>query len=175
MAVAELFLAAVNALLRLPGHRYRIWVLRRLCKWSVGAGTVVERAITVTARGGVTIGDGCVINRGALLDGRGGLVVGDLVNISPDVQVLTGDHDPDSPTLKARYRPVTIGSRAWIATRALILAGSTVAEGAVVGAGAVVAGDVPPDTIVVGVPAQPLRERSRHAQQSLPAYRRWWH
>lgn len=171
----DLFLAAVNALLRMPVHRLRIWVLRRLCRWSVGTGTVVERGVRVTARGGVTIGEGSVVNRGALLDGRGGLVLGDLVNISPDVQVLTADHDPDSPTLQARYRSVTIGSRVWIATRALILPGSTVAEGAVVGAGAVVAGEVPPYTIVVGPTARPLRERSRHAQQSLPPYRRWWH
>jgi acetyltransferase-like isoleucine patch superfamily enzyme len=175
VAVTDLFLAAVNALLRLPGHALRIFVLRRLCAWSVGAGTVVERGTTVTARGGVTIGEGCVVNRGVTMDGRGGLVVGDLVNISPEAMLLTADHDADSPHFQWRARPVSIGSRSWIATRALVLPGSAVGEGAVVAAGAVVAGEVAPFTVVAGAPARPLRDRPRDAQRSLPTYRRWWH
>lgn len=174
-AVMDLFPLFVNALLRLPGHVFRIWVLRRLCSWSVGEGTVVERGMTVTARGGVVVGKRCVINHGSVLDGRGGLVLGDLVNVSPEVVVLTGDHDADSPAFASRLRPVTIGSRSWLATRALILGGSAVGEGVVVCAGAVVAGELPPFTVAAGVPARPLRDRPRDAQQTLPAYRRWWH
>ena len=110
-AVMDLFVVVANALLRLPGHAFRIWVLRRICLWSVGAGTVVERGATVTARGGVTLGKGCVVNDGVILDGIGG-VVGDLVNLSPQALVLSGDHDPDSPTFQWRARPVSIGTRA---------------------------------------------------------------
>lgn len=171
----DLFLVVVNALLRLPGHTFRIWILRRLCSWSVGAGTVIERGTTVTDRGGVTVGERCIVNRAATLDGRGGLAVGDLVNISPEAMILTADHDVDSPSFQWRPRPVVIGSRSWIATRALVLPGSVVGEGAVVCAGAVVAGEVPPFTIVGGVPARRLRERPGDAQGSLPAHRRWWH
>jgi maltose O-acetyltransferase len=174
-AVLDLLVVVANALLRLPGHTFRIWVLRRLCSWSIGAGTVVERGATVTARGGVTVGDGCVVNDGVTLDGMGGLVIGDRVNFSPEALVLTADHDPDSSVFQWRARPVSIGSRAWISTRALVLPGSTVGEGAVVCAGAVVTGDVPPFTMVAGVPARPIRERRRDAQESLPPHRRWWH
>lgn len=168
-------MAVANALLRAPGHGLRLWVLRRLCGWSVGAGTVVERAIAVTTRGGVRIGDGCIVNRGVTLDGRGGLEVGDLVNISAEALLLTADHDVDSPSFQWRPRPVSVGSRAWIATRALVLPGSSVGEGAVVSAGAVVVGDVAPFTVVAGVPARPVRERPPDAQRSLPSYRRWLH
>ncbi len=101
----DLFPLFVNALLRLPGHAFRIWVLRRLCLWSVGEGTVVERGMTVTVRGGVAIGERCVINHGSMLDGRGGLVLGDLVNVSPEVVVLTGDHDADSRPSHRGYDP----------------------------------------------------------------------
>ena len=137
-AVMDLFVVVANALLRLPGHAFRIWVLRRLCSWSIGAGTVVERGATVTARGGVTLGEGCVVNDGVTLDGMGGVVAGDLVNFSPQALVLSADHDPDSPTFQWRARPVSIGTRAWISTRAVVLPGSTVGEGAVICAGAVV-------------------------------------
>jgi acetyltransferase-like isoleucine patch superfamily enzyme len=174
-AVMDLFLVVVNALLRLPGHTFRVWVLRHLCLWSVGAGTVVERGMTVTVRGGVTVGEACIVNHSVTLDGRGGLRVGDRVNISPEVLVLTADHNVDSPSLQWRRRPVSLGSRSWIATRALVLPGSAVGEGAVVSAGAVVVGEVPAFTVVAGVPARPVRNRPRDAQRSLPAYRRWWH
>ncbi len=174
VAVMDLFPVAVNTLLRLPGHAYRIWVLRHLCAWSVGAGSVVERGATVTTRGGVTLGQRCVVNRGVTLDGRGGLAIGDLVNISAEALVLTADHDVDSPAFQWRTRPVSIGSRSWISTRAVVLPGSAVGEGAVVGAGAVVAGEVAPFTVVAGVPARRVRDRSRDAQRSLPTYRRWW-
>ncbi len=174
-AVLDVLPVVVNLLLRLPGHGLRLWALRNLAGWSVGSGTVVERGTTVTARGGVTVGAGCIVNRGVTLDGRGGVVVGDLVNISPEALVLTADHDPDAPDFQWRRRPVSIGSRSWIATRAMVLPGSAVGEGAVVSAGAVVAGEVPPFTVVAGVPARPLRTRSADAQQSLPAYRLWCH
>ena len=174
-AVMDLFLVVVNALLRLPGHTFRIWVLRRLCLWSVGPGTVVERGTRVTDRGGVTIGERCIVNRDTTLDGRGGLAMGDLVNVSPEAMILTAEHDVDSPSFQWRAGPVLVGSRSWIATRALVLPGSVVGEGAVVCAGAVVVGEVPAFTVVAGVPARPLRDRPRHAQGSLPAYRRWWH
>jgi acetyltransferase-like isoleucine patch superfamily enzyme len=171
----DLFVVAANALLQMPGHAFRLAVLRRLCGWSVGEGTVVERGTKVTARGGVTLGEKCVVNRAVTLDGRGGLTVGNLVNISAEALVLTADHDGDSPGFAWRPRPVSIGSRSWLATRAMVLPGSAVGEGAVVAAGAVVAGEVAPFTVVAGVPARPVRDRPREAQQSLPEYRRWWH
>lgn len=174
-AVLDVFLVAVDVLLRLPGQAFRLWVLRRLCRWSVGPRTVVERGAKVTTRGGVRIGEGCVVNRGVTLDGRGGLVLGDLVNVSAEAMLLTADHDLDSPSFQWRARPVSVGSRTWIATRALVLPGSTVGEGAVVSAGAVVAGEVPPFTVVAGVPARAVGERPHDAQRSLPPYRRWLH
>jgi maltose O-acetyltransferase len=173
--VVDLSLLVVNRLLRLPGYGFRIWVLERLCSWSVGRGTVIERGTTVTTRGGVTIGADCRINRAVTLDGRGGLTLGDLVNVSEGAMILTADHDVDSESFRWRARPVSVGSRSWIATRALVLPGSELGEGVVVCADAVVKGTVPPFTVVGGVPARPIRQRSTDAQRSLPPYRRFWH
>ncbi len=47
----------------------------------------------------------------------------------------------------------TVASRASIGSNATIIAGVTIGEGAMVGAGSVVTKDVPPHTIVIGVPA----------------------
>jgi acetyltransferase-like isoleucine patch superfamily enzyme len=54
--------------------------------------------------------------------------------------------------------PTRVRQGASIGSNATILAGVTIGEGAIVGAGAVVTKDVPPKTIVAGVPAKILRE-----------------
>lgn len=54
---------------------------------------------------------------------------------------------------------VTLGHDVWIGHGAIILPGVSVGIGAVVAAGAVVSKDVPPYTIIGGVPARPIRER----------------
>lgn len=52
---------------------------------------------------------------------------------------------------------VKIGQRVWIGSGAIILPGVSIGDGAIIGAGSVVTKDVAEDTIVIGVPARPLR------------------
>jgi acetyltransferase-like isoleucine patch superfamily enzyme len=61
--------------------------------------------------------------------------------------------------------PTLIKSRASIGSNATILCGVTIGDGAIVGAGSVVTKDVPPWTIVVGNPAQVLREVDQPEKQ----------
>lgn len=69
---------------------------------------------------------------------------------------------------------IVIGSDVWIGYEAVILAGVTVGDGAVIGARALVSRDVPPYTIVGGVPARPIRKRfSEETIEKLLALR-WW-
>ena len=58
-----------------------------------------------------------------------------------------------------RAHPVVLGDDVWIGHGAILLPGVKIGTGAVVGAGAVVTKDVPPFTIVAGVPAKTLRRR----------------
>lgn len=55
-----------------------------------------------------------------------------------------------------RTGPVVIGRDVLIGANATVLAGVTIGDGAVVGAGSVVSRDVPPNTMVVGIPARPV-------------------
>ena len=59
------------------------------------------------------------------------------------------------------YFYVAVEDNVWIGTRSLILAGVTIGEGAVVGAGSVVTKDVAPYTVVAGVPAKFIKDRSK--------------
>lgn len=169
------YVVLCNALLSLPGHRFRIALMRRVVRAAIGPGCSIERSVRITTKGGLEIGEGTNVNRGCLLDGRGGLQIGCRVNISPDVRLLTAEHDPDSPHFAGRAGRITIGDSAWLAIGALILPGATIGEGAVVGAAAVVRGEVTPRTIVAGNPAVPIGSRSPEAQRELPPYRRFMH
>ena len=69
---------------------------------------------------------------------------------------------------------IVIGNDVWIGFEAVILAGVTIGDGAVIGARAVVTKDVPPYTIVGGVPAKPIRRRfSDEVIDALSALK-WW-
>jgi phosphonate metabolism protein (transferase hexapeptide repeat family) len=73
-----------------------------------------------------------------------------------------------------RADKVVVGHDVWIGHGALLMPGVTVGTGAVVGAGAVVTKDVEPYTIVVGVPARPLRRRfTEDVSEALLAIA-WW-
>ena len=69
---------------------------------------------------------------------------------------------------------IVIGNDVWIGYEAVVLAGVTIGDGAIIGTRAVVTRDVPPYTIVGGVPAKPIRTRfpEKTIQQLLEL--RWW-
>ena len=54
---------------------------------------------------------------------------------------------------------IIIGNDVWIGCEAVIFSGVTIGDGAIIGTRAVVTKDVPPYTIVGGVPAKPIRKR----------------
>ena len=69
---------------------------------------------------------------------------------------------------------IVVGNDVWIGYEAVILAGVTVGDGAIIGARAVVTKDVPPYTIVGGVPARPIRRRFSEETVSALLQLRWW-
>lgn len=69
---------------------------------------------------------------------------------------------------------VAVGHDVWIGHGAILLPGVTVGHGAVIAAGAVVTKDVPPYSIVGGVPAQPIRDRFPREVQDALLQIAWW-
>jgi len=108
----------------------------------------------------ISVGDDVFINQHCHFMDMGGITIGNEVMIGPKVNLISAGH-PLSPADRRRAvtaKPIVIGNNVWIGAAATILAGVTVGSDAVVAAGAVVSRDVPPGTLVAGVPARPVRQ-----------------
>ncbi len=106
------------------------------------------------------IGRNVFINHGCTAMDLGGIEIGDDVMIGPNVHLISSGHPVDPATRRSQITtaPVKIGRGVWIAAGAMVLQGVTVGDDAVVAAGTVVTRDVPPRTLVAGVPARVIRE-----------------
>lgn len=106
----------------------------------------------------ITIGKNVFINSGCHFQDQGGIDIGDGCLIGHNVVLATINHDlyPENNRIN-HYAPIKLGKSVWVGSNATILSGVTVGDWAVVAAGAVVTRDVPPLTIVGGVPAKVIR------------------
>jgi hypothetical protein len=90
-----------------------------------------------------------------------------------------GDYFPDAQDDESvfawrREQWVTVGHDVWIGHGATVMPRVTVGTGAVIGAGSVVTKDVPPYTIVAGVPARPIRRRFEEPVAERLIALAWW-
>lgn len=69
---------------------------------------------------------------------------------------------------------IAIGNDVWIGYEAVVMQGVTIGDGAIIGARAVVTKDIPPYTIVGGVPAKPIRKRFSDEIISRLLEIKWW-
>lgn len=121
--------------------------------------------------GSISIGDGVYIGDDCIISSECRVEIGNLTMISHGVHIFDSIGHPIDPLLRERdwriilgdiqeprpevaKSPVLIGQRVWIGFNSVIMRGVTIGDGAIVGAGSVVVDDVPPNTIVVGNPAQ---------------------
>jgi acetyltransferase-like isoleucine patch superfamily enzyme len=133
---------------------------------SFGRGTVVKPyAVIINHTGRIAIGAHCAISSfNHISTGDGDLVIGDHVRIAPNVTILGADRNvKQRDALIAdqghSHKSTDIGRDVLIGAGAVILAGCSIGNGAVIGAGSVVTRDVPPYSIVAGVPARVIGHR----------------
>lgn len=112
---------------------------------------------------GIHIGKDCLIGEYSVIRGQGGVTIGDRVYTSPMTQLIAVNHVVDDPTRSFIEQGITaqgivVEDDVWLGANAVVTDGVRIGCGAVVAAGAVVTKDVPPHTIVGGVPARVLRE-----------------
>lgn len=106
----------------------------------------------------IHVGKRVFINSDCKFQDQGGIYIGDDVLIGHAVVLATLNHDID-PEKRPQLHPapIRIGNKVWIGANCTITSGVTIGENSIVAAGAVVTRDVPPNTIVGGVPAKVIR------------------
>lgn len=134
-------------------------LLYRISGIQIGEGSTIHMWANFFEPNNISIGSDTIIGDHAFLDGRSKLSIGDHVDIGSSALIYNSEHNVHSNSFKAVEEPVTIEDYVYIGARVTILPGVRVGKGAVIASGAVVTKDVPPLTIVGGVPAKEIGKR----------------
>ncbi|MBN1676641.1 MAG: acyltransferase [Kiritimatiellae bacterium] len=156
------------------GHGVQILGLRNV---EVGEGTVIgdDAWVNVCIRDEnirLRIGRNVLIGRQCMVSTAGHLEIGDYCVLAPRVYVSDADHtyaDISAPILQQPPtcgRSLIVEENCWLGIHVAICGNLTVGRGSVVGANAVVTTDVPPFSVVAGVPAKVIKMYN-------PATQRW--
>ncbi len=133
-------------------------------------------SFSIGPKGSCSIGDFTLLN-GAIIMAEERIEIGRYCLISWNVGIADSDFHPldaasrridamalapflpnRPPRPEIKTKPVIIEDDVWIGMGAVILKGVRIGQGSVVAAGAVVTRDVPPNTVVAGNPAVPVKE-----------------
>ena len=129
--------------------------------FSLGNYSVIESFACINnAVGDVIIGDHTRIGLHNTIIGP--VDIGNHVNLAQGITVTALNHNFSDTNKRideqgVSTNPVTIEDNVWVGANAVILPGVTIGEHCVVAAGAVVTKDVPPHSLVAGVPAKVIK------------------
>ena len=135
----------------------------------VGKNTNIHPTVVIREGEYISIGDHCLINHNNLLQAgkskHGRITIGNYVHTGVNVMFLAFNHGfytREIPTKDQDYldAPIVVEDDVWIGGGSIILSGVTIGKGSIIAAGAVVNRDVPPYTIVGGVPAKVIKKRN---------------
>lgn len=140
----------------------------------VGRNPTIYAGVWIRPIRGLSLGDNVSIGKDVIITTTGTVTIGHNVLIGHGSKIISANHVIPPGQGQIRFaghesKPVIIENDVWIAAQAVILPGVRIGEGAVVAAGAVVTRDVPPFTIVGGVPARILRSRLEEVNRPDPS------
>lgn len=175
----------------IPSHTIRLFLYRYFFRIAIGKDSSIHWRAQFNQPSGIEIGHNTIIGNDAFLDGRSvrnwngrkksilayskefihpitrAVRIGNNVSIAGEVRIYTMEHDIDDPNFKEIGAPVVIEDYVVIGSRVTILPGVTIGKGAVIASGAVVTKNVEPYTVVGGVPAQFIKNRSKNLTYTL--------
>ncbi len=102
---------------------------------------------------GIEIHPAARLGRGLFIDHGMGVVIGETAEVGENVTLLQGV-TLGGTSLKREKRHPTLGDSVVVGAGAAVIGAITIGEGTRIGAGSVVVRDVPPNSVVVGVPGR---------------------
>lgn len=127
--------------------------------------TLEVGAVDVFSGSRITVNPGAILklgnmkmNQGVVIECFKSITIGNDVGIAEGVVIRDSDSHPiiinDCPISQDVSAPIVIEDHVWIGMNAIVLRGVTIGEGSIVAAGSVVSRNVPPHSLVSGVPAK---------------------
>lgn len=150
---------------KIPFYFIRHFIYRNIYGLKLGSGSSIHLNCFLN-KFNIVIGKNTAINRKCYLDSRGGLKIGNNVSISPEVHLITAQHNINDPLFTYVEKSIVLEDYVFIGTRAIILPGVKLEKGCVVAAGAVVTKSFPEYSILAGVPAKLISIRNNDLKYS---------
>ncbi|MGE0635304.1 MAG: DapH/DapD/GlmU-related protein [Bacteroidia bacterium] len=114
----------------------------------------------------IEVGDNVFMGQNTVINTTVSVTISDNVMFGPGVTIMGGDHNIAVVGTSMRFVksggkniPILVEKDVWIGSNVTILKGVTIGEGAVIGAGSVVTKSLPPYTVCVGNPCNPIKIR----------------
>lgn len=132
---------------------------------SIGKCTCIECSGTLKDLGvGLCVGDNVGLGTHGFFGCAGGIEIGNNTILGNYVSLHSENHNYSDIHIPIRLQGVNrkgikIGQDCWIGAKVTILDGTTLGDGCIVAAGAVVRGQIPPYSIIGGVPAKIIKMR----------------
>ncbi len=142
----------------IPFHHVRRFFYR-LSGMNIGVGSSIHMRVRVYDPTRIEIGEDSIVGERVVLDGRANLKIGDHVDIATGAMIFNSQHDINDENFSPIEKENVIEDYVFIGPNAIILPGITIGKGAVIAAGAVVTKNVPPFSVVGGVPAKEISQR----------------
>lgn len=130
----------------------------------IGRGTLLRSVnvpveLAVGPGASLDIGEECSINYGVSVGAMKSVRIGNRVRIGPYAMIIdTEFHGVYDRKTMPEPRPIVLEDDVWVGAKSSILPGVTIGRGSIIGVSSVVGADVPPFTVMVGVPARPVKK-----------------
>lgn len=151
--------AKTNALNAAPTMADRGRLFQTLVS-SAGSHPQVEPNFRCEFGRNIHVGDNFYANYDCVMLDGARITIGDDVLLGPKVGLYTSNHLFDASERQlggCMAKPITIGSRCWLAANVSVCPGVTIGDNTIIGAGSVVTHDIPANVIAAGNPCQVLR------------------
>lgn len=142
----------------------RYFIYKLLCR-KLDSFCIVQPNVFINHCFRLSVGRNFVVNSNTYINAVGGITIGDNVLIGVNVVISSGVHNYTDRNVPVTLQPITpkqitIEDDVWIGANAVILPGVTLRKGTVVGAGAVVTKSTESYSVVAGVPAKKIKNRT---------------